>query len=122
MMSVFLSYGIWMAYDNHFLALLIGAGAVVYDWPFVGVVFIPMGIHCLMKKGLLRTILYGVVIVIIILGLDLLINYHFTHRFVIPAINIVLYNVLGIGGGPEVTSIVLIYSSCMELNHGTSIL
>lgn len=118
MMSVFLSYGIWMAYDNHFLALLIGAGAVIYDWPFVGIVFIPMGIHCLMKKGFVKTISYAVLIVMIILGIDLIVNYHFTHRLLIPAINIVLYNVLGIGGGPEVTMILLLYTSYMEPNRG----
>lgn len=103
MISVFLSYGIWMGYDNHFLSLLIGAAAVVYDWPFVGVVFIPMGLHCLYKRGIVKTLMYLVMIVLIVFGLDLMINLYFTHRFTIPALNIVLYNVLGIGGGPEVS-------------------
>ena len=42
------------------------------------------------------------IIITIILGIDLAVNYYYTHKLVIPAINIVLYNVLGIGGGPEV--------------------
>ena len=75
MISVFFSYGIWMRYDNHFLGLLIGAAAVIYDWPFVSIV----------------------------LGIDLAVNYHFTHKLTIPAINIVLYNVLGVGGSSEVS-------------------
>ena len=103
MMSVFLSYGIWMGYENHFLALLIGAAAVVYDWPFVGVVFVPMGLHCLYKRGIVKTIVYLAIIVLIVFGLDISINLYFTHRLTIPALNIVLYNVLGIGGGPEVS-------------------
>ena len=102
MMSVFLSYGIWMGYDNHFLSLLIGAAAVVYDWPFVGVVFIPMGLHCLYKRGFGKTLIYLAAIVLIVFGLDISINLYFTHRLTIPALNIVLYNVLGVGGGPEV--------------------
>lgn len=105
MISIFFSYGVWMMYDNHFLGLLIGAAAVVYDWPFVGVVFIPMGLDCLYRRGMKKTILYGIVIVTLVLGLDLAANYHYTHKLTIPAINIVLYNVLGIGGGPEVRPI-----------------
>lgn len=122
MISIFFSYGVWMMYDNHFLGLLIGAAAVVYDWPFVGVVFIPMGLDCLYRRGMKKTILYGIVIVTLVLGLDLAANYHFTHKLTIPAINIVLYNVLGIGGGPEVTPFIYTNYSCMEWNPGTSIL
>ena len=67
-----------------------------------GIVFIPMGFDCIYRRGLLKTILYGIIIVTLILGIDLAVNYYYTHKLVIPAINIVLYNVLGIGGGPEV--------------------
>lgn len=102
MISIFFSYGIWMLFDNHFIGLLVGAAAVIYDWPFVGVVFIPMGLDCIYRRGICKTILYAIAIVGIVLGLDLAINYYFTHKLIIPAINIVLYNVLGIGGGPEV--------------------
>lgn len=102
MIAIFFSYGVWMLYDNHFLGLLIGAGAVIYDWPFVGIAFIPMGFDCIYRRGLKKTILYAMIIITIILGIDLAVNYYYTHKLVIPAINIVLYNVLGIGGGPEV--------------------
>lgn len=103
MISVFFSYGIWMRYDNHFLGLLIGAAAVIYDWPFVGVAFIPMGLDCLYRRGFKKTFLYAILIVSIVLGIDLAVNYHFTHKLTIPAINIVLYNVLGMGGSSEVS-------------------
>lgn len=114
MISIFLSYGVWMRCDNHFLGLLIGASAVVYEWPFVGVAFIPMGLDCLYRRGVKRTLLYFVTIVAIVLGVDLVTTYHFTHRFTIPALNIVLYNVLGIGGGPEVGSF---SSSCLVIRR-----
>ena len=102
MISIFLSYGVWMKYDSHFIGLLVGAAAVIYDWPFVGVVFIPMGLDCLYRRGLLKTVLYAIVIIAIVLGIDVAVNYYYTHKLIIPAINIVLYNVLGIGGGPDV--------------------
>lgn len=102
MIAIFLSYGLWMRYDNHFLGLLVGAAAVVYDWPFVGVAFVSMGLDCLYRRGIKQTLLYGVIIVLVVLGIDIAVNYHFTHKLMIPAVNIVLYNILGIGGGPEV--------------------
>lgn len=113
MMSIFLSYGIWMLTENHFLALLIGAAAVIYDWPFVGIAFIPMGLHCLSKRGFKTTLCYAAIIVALVLGLDLAVNYHFLHRLTIPAVNIVLYNVMGVGGGPEVFPPFSVSRSCM---------
>lgn len=104
MISVFFAYGMWMRFDNHFIGLLIGAIAVVCEWPFVGVAFIPMGLDCLYRRGFKKTLLYAVVIVSLVLGVDLAITYHFTHRLTIPAVNIVLYNVLGIGGSADVRS------------------
>lgn len=112
MMSVFLSYGIWMLTDNHFLSLLIGAAAVIYDWPFVGIAFIPMGLHCLYQRGFKTTLCYAVVIIGLVLGIDLAINYHYLHRLTIPAVNIVLYNVMGVGGGPEVFPPFSVSCSC----------
>lgn len=102
MIFIFFSYGFWMRFDNHFLGLLLGAMSVIYAWPFAGIAFVPMGLDCLYRRGFVRTLIYFVVIVCVVLGIDLAVNYHFTHRLAIPAINIVLYNVLGIGGGPEV--------------------
>lgn len=112
MMSVFLSYGIWMLTDNHFLSLLIGAAAVIYDWPFVGIAFIPMGLHCLYQRGFKTTLCYAVVIIGLVLGIDLAVNYHYLHRLTIPAVNIVLYNVMGVGGGPEVFPPFSVSCSC----------
>lgn len=105
MIFIFTSYGLWMRFDNHFLGLLLGAMAVVYAWPFAGIAFIPMGLDCLYRRGWRRTLQYFVCIASLVLGVDLAVNYHYTHRIIIPAMNIVLYNVLGIGGGPEVPSI-----------------
>lgn len=102
MIFIFTSYGLWMRFDNHFLGLLLGAMSVIYAWPFAGIAFIPMGMDCLYRRGWLRTLFYFLFIVFLVLGLDLAVNYHFTHRIGIPAVHIVLYNVLGIGGGPEV--------------------
>lgn len=39
-----LSYGNWYK-DNFFWSLFYGATAVCIGWPFVGVVFIPIGLH-----------------------------------------------------------------------------
>ena len=57
------------------------------------------------SRGFKKTLLYAVVIVSLVLGVDLAITYHFTHRLTIPAVNIVLYNVLGIGGSADVRSL-----------------
>ena len=69
----------------------------------------PMGLDCLYRRGFKKTLLYAVVIVSLVLGVDLAITYHFTHRLTIPAVNIVLYNVLGIGGSADVRSLPSIY-------------
>ena len=102
MIFIFFSYGFWMRFDNHFLGLLLGAMSVIYAWPFAGIAFVPMGLDCLYRRGFVHTLFCFFVIVCVVLGIDLAVNYHFTHRLAVPAINIVLYNVLGIGGGPEV--------------------
>ena len=55
-----------------------------------------------LNSGVANLLFLCIIIVTLILGIDLAVNYYYTHKLVIPAINIVLYNVLGIGGGPEV--------------------
>ena len=64
-----------------------------------------MGLHCLYQRGFKTTLCYAVVIIGLVLGIDLAINYHYLHRLTIPAVNIVLYNVLGIGGSADVRSL-----------------
>lgn len=44
MYMLLLSYGNWYK-DNFGLSLLFGSIAVCIGWPFVGLVFIPVGIH-----------------------------------------------------------------------------
>ncbi|KAK8815438.1 hypothetical protein WA158_003650 [Blastocystis sp. Blastoise] len=100
MMSVFFAYGCWLQ-NNEFPGLLVGAMGVVLGWPFSGLAYIPMGLHCLYKYGILRVVFWFIMICITVVIPDLLINHFYYHTWTFPCLNIVLYNVLKVGGGSE---------------------
>ncbi|EEY65024.1 putative alpha mannosyltransferase [Phytophthora infestans T30-4] len=93
MVLVMLFSSAWMD-KNHYLALFWGIVAVLCGWPYVGVLFIPFAVETLYTRGLLKSILAGVSIGGAVLAVELLVNFHYYQRWVLPAWNIVVYNVL----------------------------
>ncbi|KAE9323933.1 Alpha-1,2-mannosyltransferase [Phytophthora rubi] len=83
----------WMD-KNHYLALFWGVVAVLCGWPYVGVLFIPFAVETLYTRGLIKSILVGAGIGGVVLAVELVVNFHYYQRWVLPAWNIVVYNVL----------------------------
>jgi hypothetical protein len=52
---VLLSFGFWLA-GSYFLAVFSACFAVIMGWPFVAVVFIPLGLDLLLKAGFFKVI------------------------------------------------------------------
>lgn len=97
--SVFVMYLImlftsaWMN-QQHFVAMLWGVIAVLCGWPYVGVLFLPFALETLYQRGVLKSLAMGVLIGGSVLALEIGVNFHYYQRIVLPAWNIVYYNVL----------------------------
>ncbi|POM62841.1 Alpha mannosyltransferase [Phytophthora palmivora] len=93
MVLVMLFSSAWMD-KNHYLALFWGIVAVLCGWPYVGVLFIPFAVETIYSRGLVKSILVGAAIGGAVLAIELVVNFHYYQRWVLPAWNIVVYNVL----------------------------
>ncbi|OWZ00604.1 Alpha mannosyltransferase, partial [Phytophthora megakarya] len=93
MVLVMLFTSAWMD-KNHYLALFWGVVAVLCGWPYVGVLFIPFAVETMYVRGLAKSILVGAAIGGAVLAVELVVNFHYYQRWVLPAWNIVVYNVL----------------------------
>jgi alpha-1,2-mannosyltransferase len=91
LMMLFLSA--WMD-RNHVLALFWGIVAVLCGWPYVGVLFVPFAVDMVSSRGVVTSVAAGVAIGSAVLALELSVNWHYYQRLVLPAWNIVKYNVL----------------------------
>ncbi|RLN57329.1 hypothetical protein BBJ28_00005094, partial [Nothophytophthora sp. Chile5] len=93
MTLVLLFSSAWMD-ESHFLALFWGVVAVLCGWPYVGVLFVPFALETLYSRGVVKSLLIGGAIGGSVLALELAANFHYYQRWVLPAWNIVQYNVL----------------------------
>uniref|UniRef100_M4B6B5 Mannosyltransferase n=1 Tax=Hyaloperonospora arabidopsidis (strain Emoy2) TaxID=559515 RepID=M4B6B5_HYAAE len=93
MVLIMLFASAWMD-KRYYLALFYGVVAVLCGWPYVGVLFIPFAVETIYVRGCTRSILVGAAIGGPVLALELLVNYHYYRRWVLPAWNVLVYNVL----------------------------
>ncbi|GMG16228.1 unnamed protein product [Phytophthora fragariaefolia] len=93
MVLVMLFASAWMD-RQHYVALFWGVVAVLCGWPYVGVLFIPFAVETMYTRGLIKSILVGAGIGGAVLVVELLANFYYYKRWVLPAWNIVVYNVL----------------------------
>lgn len=93
MYLVMLVTSAWMD-QRHFLAVFYGVVAVLCGWPYVGVLFVPLALDTLATRGVLPSLFVGAAIGVAVLALELGVNWHFYRRLVLPAWQIVEYNVL----------------------------
>ncbi|EQC32299.1 hypothetical protein SDRG_10046 [Saprolegnia diclina VS20] len=92
--------GFWMTTQGESFsapALASGVIAVVCGWPYVGVMCVPFALQSVLAFGVVRPIVTGVLVLGLIVGLEVATNYYFYHAWLLPAINIVLYNVVSAG-------------------------
>ncbi|KAI9908261.1 hypothetical protein PsorP6_002802 [Peronosclerospora sorghi] len=83
----------WMN-RSHYLALVYGIVAVLCGWPYVGVLFIVFAFETFYTRGWIQSIFVGGILGAAILVLELLVNFYYYQRWVLPAWNIIVYNVL----------------------------
>ncbi|RHZ34541.1 hypothetical protein DYB37_006591 [Aphanomyces astaci] len=112
----------WMVSDTTFstTALVAGVTAVLCGWPYVGVMCVPFFFDSIARFGVVRPIATGLVVVSLILSLELAVNYHYYHKLVLPALNIVLYNVLSSGSELYGTEPWHFYAQNLALNFNVA--
>ncbi|RLN67629.1 hypothetical protein BBP00_00001494 [Phytophthora kernoviae] len=93
MVLVMLFSSAWMD-KNHYLALFWGIVVVLCGWPYVGVLFVPFAVETLYTRGVVKSVAVGAGIGGIVLAIELAVNFYYYKRWVLPAWNIVQYNVL----------------------------
>eukprot|EP00927_Polykrikos_kofoidii_P059259 TRINITY_DN54463_c0_g1_i1.p1 TRINITY_DN54463_c0_g1~~TRINITY_DN54463_c0_g1_i1.p1 ORF type:complete len:637 (-),score=95.83 TRINITY_DN54463_c0_g1_i1:100-1956(-) len=76
-------------------AIFLGVGVVVVVWPFTGLLFVPFGLHALATGGFVRGMATAIVSVVVWSMASLLVDSSFYGRPVIPALEILRYNVFG---------------------------
>lgn len=74
------------------------AGGFACGWPFVGAIFIPVGLHAVLDCGPVRTGMAVLVPAAAVAVYSIGIDWIFYGRVVFPALEIVRYNVVGAGG------------------------
>lgn len=93
MYLVMLVTSAWMD-KQHYVAIFWGVVAVLCGWPYVGALFIPLAIETLATRGVVKSVAVGAAIGAGVLVLELAVNFRYYERLVLPAWNIVEYNVL----------------------------
>eukprot|EP01084_Bolivina_argentea_P094368 169646_1 len=88
---ILLSFG---SFFRHYriLAILFMGIAVIFGWPFIGLLAIPMAIDCIIYLGLTVFIIYISVFGSILCGLCIGIDYIYYNKLVLAPLNIFLYN------------------------------
>ncbi|TMW64472.1 hypothetical protein Poli38472_011352 [Pythium oligandrum] len=83
----------WME-RQHFLAIFWGVVAVLCGWPYVGVLFVPFMFDTLHARGVVLSLIAGASIGLVVLTAEIGVNFFYYRKIVLPAWNIVQYNVL----------------------------
>lgn len=123
---ILLSFSNWI-YNKFHLSILFGCVAVIWSgWPFIAVLFIPIGLHMIAHRcshnGLHSTVsllIVGLFTLILVITPAALIDMCFYGKRTFPPLNILLYNTLG-GHGDELYGVepVSYYIKNLFLNLG----
>ena len=100
MFMTMLSFSFWYR-GRTFAAMMCGAAAVLFGWPFVALVFVPVGIDAIARQRyhqIAWCIFMGLIAFII---LPSVVDSMYYGKPVSALLNIVKYNALGMGGGRD---------------------
>ncbi|CAK0830084.1 unnamed protein product [Prorocentrum cordatum] len=102
MLHVCLVWALWLS-GRPLAAVFIGSGTCVLVWPFAALLFLPLGVSALLQAGLARAVLVAAASFVLWAAASLCVDSHFYGRPVLPAWEIIRYNVLDRSekGGPE---------------------
>jgi alpha-1,2-mannosyltransferase len=92
MYGVLLSFGFWLS-GSYFLAVFSACFAVIMGWPFVAVVFVPLGLDLLLKAGFFKVLLWGLTGLAVFLSTSIAVDHHYYGSPLIAVWNLVHYNV-----------------------------
>jgi len=97
-----LVWAAWMS-ERFELGIFLGSAAVIAVWPFTGLLFVPLGLHSLVTVGPVRALLCALSSFAFWATLSLVVDSYFYGRLVLPAAEIIRYNVLSSNssGGSE---------------------
>lgn len=125
MNTVMLGMSNWLA-DDYLSTIMWGCVAVLCTgWPFVGVIFLPLGLTMLYRSytaqtstTLLQLIIGGICILAVIGGVSTFIDMHFYGKLTSPTWNILSYNAAGNGDNLYGTEPASYYYRNLFLNVG----
>jgi len=100
MYSILLSFGFWFS-ANYFWAVFSTGLGIILGWPFVAVMFIPLGLDLLYQNGFLKVFLWAVITIVFFLAPSVLVDYHYYKRPVIAVWNLIYYNVFDPNTGSQ---------------------
>eukprot|EP00947_MAST-08B_sp_MAST-8B-sp1_P004374 g4374.t1 len=98
MYMVMVAYQSWIR-DDFVVSVVAAAAATILGWPFVLFVFPPLALDAILARGFFRTLMVAAAGAGGILAVTIAIDYAYFRQVVVASLNIVLYNVLGQGGG-----------------------
>ena len=97
--------GIWRAWlmNRHGAAIVGAVYTIIIVWPFSVLLYVPLGFAALMSRrfGLLKVLQWGCISTVFWAASSTVVDSYFFGKLVLPAWQIVEYNVLGDSGGPE---------------------
>src|SRR5262245_21270639 len=103
--STFSMYGVMLTFGTWFgghpkVAVFAGAFTVILGWPFVALMFVPIGLELLFRFGIPQVLGCGIVSLIYVVVPSILIDHYFYHQWVFAVGNIIRYNVFDSSRGP----------------------
>jgi alpha-1,2-mannosyltransferase len=87
-----LGFAYWFE-ENYFYSILTIAIGTIWGWPFSIVVSFFMALDILYKSGVLKTISYGLLSLLLVVTPLVVVDYFYYHKFLFAPLNIVLYNI-----------------------------
>ncbi|KAL6061390.1 mannosyltransferase [Balamuthia mandrillaris] len=93
MYGVLLCFGWWFQ-RRHTLAVFAGALAVLLGWPFVALLFVPVGIDLLWQCGPVRVLLWGTAALLTFILPSIFTDWYYYGFPVVAVWNLIRYNVL----------------------------
>jgi len=100
MIAVLYGYAAWL-HEQHIAGLFVGAYAVLFCWPFVALMFIPMGIDSLYNKGIVPVTTSAMISMVVFTAIPSLLESYLYGERIFPILNLVMYNSFGHGGNGQ---------------------
>ncbi|GBG23888.1 Alpha-1,2-mannosyltransferase ALG9 [Hondaea fermentalgiana] len=100
MLMVLYGFAAWFS-ERHLLGLFCGAAAVLLCWPFSALMFVPMGLHALYARGFMPVLFTAITSLALFVGIPVLVDSALYGKPTFAIGNLILYNVLGHGGGGQ---------------------